>query len=400
MTRLIKLFFSPHVPRLRNLVEHLSRRLASLEIIVAELHILQIEDLVHAHVELASQQPPEDVVRTLQQLLARHRVVVELGARHERALLDVAQRRVGGNCSRRVSEAHEDATTCERVQRNLPSRSSDSIDDALHALSSRDLLHLRDDVDARVVLVRRSWHLVEHDELVDTRRARDIRLRLAACSNHLVSSNLRHLARPLARSRSGSVDEHPLARLDELRVRAVREVVRRESLHSARHGDGHVEVVRHGKHLGSRHGGVLAVRLEDAAVRDAVANLAELLSLRADCDDGASSLLSPDERELSLVQTAAVVRVNEVDSGVLVFDDDASRRELWRGVVRFDLHDARWSRFADHRRGHGGGNVGERAEEHRRLCCCCCRRNRSSFEAMACESCEHHRDSWYCMEWR
>ena len=150
MTRLIKLFFSPHVPRLRNLVEHLSRRLASLEIIVAELHILQIEDLVHAHVELASQQPPEDVVRTLQQLLARHRVVVELGARHERALLDVAQRRGGGNCSRRVSEAHEDATTCERVQRNLPSRSSDSIDDALHALSSRDLLHLRDDVDARV----------------------------------------------------------------------------------------------------------------------------------------------------------------------------------------------------------------------------------------------------------
>ena len=145
------------------------------------------------------------------------------------------------------------------------------------------------------------------------------------------------------------MDEHPLAGLDEARVRAVRQVVRGHALHAA--GDRHVEghLLGHGDDFVGGHGGVFRVRLEHGRVRDAVADLDALgRRLGGDGGDEAAALLAADEGKLALVQAGAVVGVDEVDAGVLVLDEDAAGLELGHGVVVLHLHHAGRAGLADH----------------------------------------------------
>mmetsp|Transcript_13109 Transcript_13109/g.44827 ORF Transcript_13109/g.44827 Transcript_13109/m.44827 type:complete len:376 (+) Transcript_13109:1-1128(+) len=96
-------------------------------------------------------------------------------------------------------------------------------------------------------------------------------LALGGRADDLVALDLGHLGRPLARAAADAVDEHPLPRLDEVRVRVGRQVVRGHALDDAGHGDVHADLVGHGQHLGRGHGRVLGVGPEDG-VRDAVAD--------------------------------------------------------------------------------------------------------------------------------
>ena len=83
---------------------------------------------------------------------------------------------------------------------------------------------------------------------------------------------------------------------------------------------------------------------------DAVAHLDTLrLGLGGHGGDEAAALLAADERELALVQTAAMVRVDEVDAAVLVLDEDAAGRELRDGVVVLHLHHGRRAGLANDR---------------------------------------------------
>merc|ERR1719353_2830029 len=100
-------------------------------------------------------------------------------------------------------------------------------------------------VDALVVLVGRARCLVVQDQFINTGGLADGALALGAGPDDLVAADLGHLRRPLARAAPDAMNQHPLARLDELRVRVRREVVRREALDGARHSHVHRDIVRH-----------------------------------------------------------------------------------------------------------------------------------------------------------
>ena len=85
----------------------------------------------------------------------------------------------------------------------------------------------------------------------------------------------------------------------------------------------------------------LGVRLQDR-VAHAVADFeAHLLSLWRRGRDGAAAFLPADKREVARVEAGAVVRVDEVDAGVLVVDEDLAVDDGGHGVVVFHLHHAR-----------------------------------------------------------
>ena len=158
------------------------------------------------------------------------------------------------------------------------------------------------------------------------------------------------------------MDEHPLAGLDEPGVCAVRQVVRGHALHAAGDGDVQGHLLGHRHALVRRHRRVLGVRLKHGGIGDAVAHL-DALRLRLGRDRGheAAALLPADERELALVQTAAVVRVDEVDARVLVRHEHAAGRQLGDGVVVLHLHHGRRAGLAHH----GGALRGKRNERAR-----------------------------------
>lgn len=158
------------------------------------------------------------------------------------------------------------------------------------------------------------------------------------------------------------MDEHPLAGLDEPGVRAVRQVVRGHALHAAGDGDVQGHLLGHRHALVRRHRRVLGVRLKHGGVGDAVAHLDALrLRLGRDRSHEAAAFLPADERELALVQTAAVVRVDEVDARVLVRHEHAAGRQLGDGVVVLHLHHGRRAGLAHH----GGALRGKRNEQAR-----------------------------------
>lgn len=202
---------------------------------------------------------------------------------------------------------------------------TDAVDDGLAAFAVGDLHHALDDVDRRVVLKALARHLVEHDQLVAARLLGDGPLALCARADHLVAAQPRHLRGPLAGAAAHAVDQAPLTRLDQVRVRVVREVVRGEALDDARGRHVEPHAGRHLEQLGGGHGGVLGVGLQDR-VGHAVTHLpARRLRLGRERRDLAAALLAADERQLALVHARAVVRVDEVDAGELVLDEDLRR---------------------------------------------------------------------------
>ena len=73
-------------------------------------------------------------------------------------------------------------------------------------------------------------------------------------------------------------------------------------------------------------------------VRHRIPNLYTLTrGLVADSRDRPPPLLPSHERQVAGVKTLAVVRVDEVDAGVLVLYDDLTGLQLRSGVVVFDL---------------------------------------------------------------
>ena len=98
------------IAKLCDLVEHLALALASLQVCVASLNVVELEALVHRDLQLALLQPAKDVVGALQQLGAGDCVVVELGAGQVRRLADELQGREGRDGSGGVAEADENST--------------------------------------------------------------------------------------------------------------------------------------------------------------------------------------------------------------------------------------------------------------------------------------------------
>jgi hypothetical protein len=170
-----------------------------------------------------------------------------------------------------------------------------------------DLHDPGNDVDAAVVLVARVGDLVQDNELVAAELGGDVLLALGAGADDLVALELGHLGGPLAGAAADPVDEHPLALLDEARVRVGDEVVGRHALHDARDGGLHGHRVGHREQLGRRDRRELGVAPEHR-VRDAVAHLVTgLRRLGRHLRDGPAALLPPDERQVARVQALAVV---------------------------------------------------------------------------------------------
>mmetsp|Transcript_15049 Transcript_15049/g.44646 ORF Transcript_15049/g.44646 Transcript_15049/m.44646 type:complete len:359 (+) Transcript_15049:41-1117(+) len=309
-------------PYALDLVEQLALALARLEVLVAGDSVLEVERLVDPNLEVARCDPAEDLVGAHHELLARRHVVEHLRPRHEERLFDEPDRREGGHRARRVAEGDKDAAPRERVERDVHRRGADAVDDRLDALAVGHLHHLADDVDRGVVLVRRASDCVGDDELVAGSGAVDALLALGAGADHLVPLELRHLRRPLAGASAHAVDEHPLAWLDQARVRVVGQVVRREALRHARDRLLESDSVRHLHNLGCRHGRVLAVRAEHGVGDSLAGGEPGRRRLWRHVDDSAAALLARDKGQLLRVRGAALaeVRVDEVDAGVLVLD--------------------------------------------------------------------------------
>ena len=95
--------------------------------------VLEVEDLVDGHLEVATLNPAEDLARAPVELLARHHVVEQLRARHEGRLLDEANWGERGDGAGSVSKGDEDATTREALERDVGGRGTDAVDDGLDA---------------------------------------------------------------------------------------------------------------------------------------------------------------------------------------------------------------------------------------------------------------------------
>ena len=327
-------------------VQHLARRRAALEVLVALGRLVEREGRVHRDLELAALEPAHDLVRAVEELLAVPRVVQELRPAHEARLGDVAQRRVGRHRAGRVAEGHEDAPLRERAEGHVERRLADAVDHGLAARAVRDLQNFGETVDALVVLVGRARRLVVQDQFINTRGLADVALALGAGPNHLVAADLGHLRRPLARAAPDAMNQHPLARLDELRVGVRREVVRRQTLDDARNSHVHGHVVRYGQALGRRHGRVLGITPEDR-VRDLVADL-DVLDIRPDGDDLAAALLASHKGQIAGVQARAVVRVNKVDAREGVLHQHLARRDVRHGEVTFHFQRVGGAGLAHH----------------------------------------------------
>mmetsp|Transcript_31090 Transcript_31090/g.53191 ORF Transcript_31090/g.53191 Transcript_31090/m.53191 type:complete len:461 (+) Transcript_31090:189-1571(+) len=321
-----------------DLVDALALGGARLEVLVARGRLGQRELAIDGDVELAALEPAEDLVGAHEQLVARGDVVEELGPRHEGRLLDQAEDREGGHRARGVAKGDEDAAPRERADRDVDGRLADAVDDRLAPLAARDLHHLAHDVLGLVVLERLARHLVEHDELVALSGEADVLLALGDGADRLVPLEPGHLRRPLAGASADAVDEHPLARLDQVRVRARGEVVRGQALRHDRRRDAEVDTVGHGEQLGRRHGRVLAVGAEDGISDRLPDREARGGGGGRHLDDRARALLAADEGERLRVRGAhrgalAEVGVDEVDARVLVLHEDLPVGQLGRRVV-------------------------------------------------------------------
>mmetsp|Transcript_31659 Transcript_31659/g.97738 ORF Transcript_31659/g.97738 Transcript_31659/m.97738 type:complete len:362 (+) Transcript_31659:452-1537(+) len=346
-----------------DLVQHLARRRAGLEVFVAVRRLVEREGRVDGDLELARLEPAHDLVRAGEELLAVPRVVQELRAAHERRLGDVPQRRVRGHGARRVAERHEDAALRERAQRHVERRLADAVDDGLAADAVGDLHDLGEAVDGLVILIGGPRRLVVEDELVDARGLAHGGFAFGACADDFVASDLGHLRGPLARTAADAVDEHPVAGLDELRVRVGREVVRRHALDDTRHRDVHGHVAGHREALGRRHRGVLGVRPEDR-VRDLVAD-GDVRDALAHGHDLAAALLAADERQVARVEPRPVVRVDEVDARERVLDEDLALRRARRREVGLDDERLGGAGLADDGRSHCGRDSESTARRQR-----------------------------------
>mmetsp|Transcript_25689 Transcript_25689/g.64825 ORF Transcript_25689/g.64825 Transcript_25689/m.64825 type:complete len:208 (+) Transcript_25689:159-782(+) len=202
-----------------DLVEHLALALAGLQVAVPLLHVVQLEGAVHRHLQAAVLQPAKDVVGALQQLLARDGVVVELWARQEGGLADELEWGEGGHGAAGVAKAHEDAALAERVERDLPGVQTDAVNDTLDAVAVSGVHHLLHNVCSGVVLVAGAGGLLQHNQLVHAGGTAHSLLGAGASADDLVPADLRHLCGPLAGAAAHTVDQHPLARLDQPSVR-------------------------------------------------------------------------------------------------------------------------------------------------------------------------------------
>ena len=258
--------------------------------------LLKREAAVDGDLKLARRNPAEDVVRAFHELFASDGVVVQLRAGQVTRLVDEAKRRERRDGAGGVTEGNEDTAASQDVDGGFVRGETDAIDDSLDTFALGDFHHARHEVDRGVVFVGRTRRFIVHDELIDARGARDVLLALRTRSDDLVSSEFGHLRRPLARARTGAVNQHPLARLHQPGVRRVREVVRRHSLHPARNRDVQRNRFRHRDHLARRHRRVLRVRLKHGRVAHAVADLDALRDgFVARRRDVSTTLLTTDE---------------------------------------------------------------------------------------------------------
>ena len=179
--------------------------------------------------------------------------------------------------------------------------------------------------------------LVTDDELVYAGSAPDGFLALRCRPDDLVAPDLGHLCRPLARPASNTVNETPFSRLDQLCVGIGDEVVRCHALHDA--GGGNVEsaVIGHWLQLRGRHCRVFGICLKHG-VSNALAHLeAHSLCLGGHRRDLAAALLPTHEGKVTLVQTTAVVRVDEVDACELILYQNLAICNGWHRPGLFDL---------------------------------------------------------------
>ena len=320
-----------------NGVQHFALTLSSFQILVSLGRLFERKGGIDGHLQLAVRQPPKDFPGPPQQLLPIHRVIQQFGTRHVGRLANQAQDGKGGDGPRGVAKGHENAPSGQRVDGNVHGRFANAVNDALDTLPTGDLHDARRHVDRFVVLVRGARRLVQQNELVAARLFGNGALADGRRANHLVAADFGHLRGPLAGAAGHAVNETPLTGLDQIGVRRGGQVVRRHALHDARRGHVEADRVGDGQEFGGGYGRVLGVRAKDRvgdALSDGNAGRFGFLGHRRHF---AAAFLAADKGQIALVQAFAVVRVNEINAGKLVVDNDTAGFEFGDGKVVFDL---------------------------------------------------------------